>query len=402
MFKKYLLIAVLFVLIGFIPFKSEALSLATRFSGAILLQVESHGEAWYVYPVNLKRYYLKDGNAAYDIMRQFGVGITNADLDKLKNNLTEAKKQSGKIFLQVESHGEAYYINHDGRLYYLRDGAAAYSVMRQLGQGITTKDLSSIPVGDNSSTNTPSDNWSSYEDKKVMVGATSFAIKMVTIDLATPGLQIVTDTGNNEDCIKDCNVKPLADYVQANSGFAAIHGSYFCPSDYADCAAKKGSYYFPVYNSRLSKMINGVQLPWPTTGPFLVFGSNNKPYFFLSTQEFKDVATFEKNYNTKIIAALGNKPALIHNGQNIVGTQELDNKQLTTKGYRGGIGIRGNKAYLVIATSATVVDLAGIMQSLGMEQALNLDGGGSSALYYQGAYKVGPGRNLPNAIIFKK
>ena len=388
MLKKYLLIGIILGVIGFIPLKSEALSLAQRFSGAILLQVDSHGEAWYVYPVNLKRYYLKDGNAAYDIMRKFGVGITNVNLDRIKNSLVEAKKQSGKIFLQVESHGEAYYVNSDGRLYYLKDGVAAYSVMRQLGQGIATKDLSLIPVGDNSSTNpvvTPADSWSSYEEKKVMVGATSFTVKMITIDLAAPGLQIVTDTGNNEDCIKDCQVKPLADYVKASSGFAAIHGSYFCPSDYADCATKKGSYYFPVYNSRLGRMINGVQLPWPTTGPFLVFGSNNKPYFFLSMQEFKDIVTFEKNYSTKIIAAIGNKPALIHDSQNIVSTQELDNKQLTTKGYRGGIGIKGNKAYLVIATSATVVDLAGVMQSLGMEQALNLDGGGSSALYCQGA-----------------
>ena len=58
--------------------------------------------------------------------------------------------------------------------------------------------------------------------------------------------------------------------------------------------------------------------------------------------------------------------------------------------------------FLIIANSATVIDLANIMQALGMEQALNLDGGGSSALYYQGEYKVGPGRQLPNAIIFKK
>jgi len=40
------------------------------------------------------------------------------------------------------------------------------------------------------------------------------------------------------------------------------------------------------------------------------------------------------------------------------------------------------------------------MQSLGAENAMNLDGGGSVAMVYNGSYKVGPGRNLPNAIIF--
>jgi len=46
-------------------------------------------------------------------------------------------------------------------------------------------------------------------------------------------------------------------------------------------------------------------------------------------------------------------------------------------------------------------DLAGIFISLGATDALNLDGGGSVALYENGRYKAGPGRSLPNAIIVK-
>lgn len=52
----------------------------------------------------------------------------------------------------------------------------------------------------------------------------------------------------------------------------------------------------------------------------------------------------------------------------------------------------------MVAKAATVGDLAAIMQTMGVDNGLNLDGGGSSALYY-GGYKVGPGRSLPNAII---
>src|SRR4030042_6163 len=51
--------------------------------GYILLQVQEHGEAWYIYPKTKKRYYLKDGAAAYEIMRYLGLGITNTDLSKL-------------------------------------------------------------------------------------------------------------------------------------------------------------------------------------------------------------------------------------------------------------------------------------------------------------------------------
>lgn len=46
-----------------------------------------------------------------------------------------------------------------------------------------------------------------------------------------------------------------------------------------------------------------------------------------------------------------------------------------------------------------MLDLAHVFKSLGATHALNLDGGGSVALWF-GGYKVGPGRSLPNAVIF--
>jgi len=63
--------------------------------------------------------------------------------------------------------------------------------------------------------------------------------------------------------------------------------------------------------------------------------------------------------------------------------------------------VKGTVVYAVIARGATVPDLASVMEALGVTTALNLDGGGSSALFWNGAYKVGPGRLLPTAIIFK-
>ncbi|MDD4333042.1 MAG: serine protease [Patescibacteria group bacterium] len=121
--------------------------LSEKLSGRILLQVEAHGEAYYVYPKDGKRYYMANGNEAYRIMRYLGVGITNNDLNKIKNDKNFAKKHSGKIFLQVESRGEAYYIDFNGNAHYLKDGAAAYTAMRELGLGITNNNLNKIPEG---------------------------------------------------------------------------------------------------------------------------------------------------------------------------------------------------------------------------------------------------------------
>lgn len=394
MSKKLLLLAIIFLIISSVPIRADAFTLAERFKGYILLQVEANGEAWYVYPNDLKRYYLGRPDDAFAIMRKFGLGATHSFIT---SQTIFPASVSGKILLDVESHGEAYYIYPKDRTkHYLGRPADAFAVMRQLSLGITTTNLSLIPIGE------INNSFFSYENKQIIVGTETFAIKVATVDLTSPNLEIITDTASDNNCDTDCPVKSLADYVSANGGSVAINGSYFCPTDYSSCAATKNYFFYPVYNSRLGKMINENQLKWPTTGPILVFSTDNHPYFFISTQLFKDVVTFENTYGVKIQAAIANKPALIYNSVNIVNTQELDDKQRTVKSYRSGIGIKSNKVYLVVASSATVIDLAGIMESLSMEQALNLDGGGSSALYYQGAYKIGPGRNLPNAIIFKK
>ena len=69
---------------GFDPLGPGAVPADANFvdslKGRILIQVESHGEAWYVNPVDGKRYYMPDGFTAYRIMRFFGLGITNEDL----------------------------------------------------------------------------------------------------------------------------------------------------------------------------------------------------------------------------------------------------------------------------------------------------------------------------------
>ena len=58
-------------------------SLATKLSGRILLQVEKNGEAWYLNPQNQKRYHLGKPNEAFLIMKTFGIGISNEDIKKI-------------------------------------------------------------------------------------------------------------------------------------------------------------------------------------------------------------------------------------------------------------------------------------------------------------------------------
>ncbi len=54
--------------------------------GKILLQVESYGRAWYVNPVDLKRYYIKK---VADDQHAGAIGVSNADLRKIPMNTTQ-------------------------------------------------------------------------------------------------------------------------------------------------------------------------------------------------------------------------------------------------------------------------------------------------------------------------
>lgn len=65
---------------GKMPFDASVLRASL---GHIFIQVETNGEAWYVEPRVKKRYYLGRPNEALAIMREFGLGITNEDLNKI-------------------------------------------------------------------------------------------------------------------------------------------------------------------------------------------------------------------------------------------------------------------------------------------------------------------------------
>lgn len=147
--KHFLTIFSIFLLLVVLPTVGQAGTLTDRLKGYILLQVQSHGEAWYVNPVDSKRYYLKDGAVAYEAMRRFGLGITNTDLTRLLAGDSALRTRlSGRIMLQVQAHGEAYYVcPRDRAVQYIKDGNAAYQIMRQCSLGITNADLAQISIG---------------------------------------------------------------------------------------------------------------------------------------------------------------------------------------------------------------------------------------------------------------
>jgi len=131
---------------------ANAATLAERLSGHILIQVEENGEAWYVEPENDTRYYMGRPSDAFDLMRAFGLGVAHDELMDYMVGRFPARL-SGKIMLDVEWNGEAYYVYPDDlHGYYLGRPADAFQVMRDLGLGITNENLTQIAVGAGSGT----------------------------------------------------------------------------------------------------------------------------------------------------------------------------------------------------------------------------------------------------------
>lgn len=218
--------------------------------------------------------------------------------------------------------------------------------------------------------------------QSVQIDSGSFTVTFISADLSST--RILTDSVSENDCVDTtCPTKPLADYVSSNGGFAGINGSYFCPPDYAQCADKPGSFGTLLFNSRLSKYINSDNNKFSTV-PMFVQTSDHGTRFMGQTVEW--------GRDTGIIGGIANYPLLVSGGQPATSDE-------TGGGGRNFIGVKNGRVYIGRVNGANLSQAAKVLSTLGMENALNLDTGGSTALYYNGSYVFGPGRLLPNAVI---
>lgn len=196
---------ILFILLAsfFLAKDSLASSLPYVMRGMFLIDVDSHGEAWYVDTKNTLRHSLANNIKASEFLKQEGLGISNANLNKIAiavnpqlvnsdkdgdglddklelaigtdpnladtdgdgfpdgleilnhfsplgksrmnidNNLVSLLK--GRILIQVEGKGEAWYVNpKDGLRYYIDGHQGLFKLISVLGQGISNTNLQQI------------------------------------------------------------------------------------------------------------------------------------------------------------------------------------------------------------------------------------------------------------------
>lgn len=105
-----------------------------------------------------------------------------------------------------------------------------------------------------------------------------------------------------------------------------------------------------------------------------------------------------------VVYAVGAGPSLIiNNSITADGSKEgfTEAKINTQRAQRSFIGYREDGRIIMgTVSNASLGELAQICKELNLKSAMNLDGGASSGLMYNGVYKTTPGRKINNALIF--
>ncbi len=224
-----------------------------------------------------------------------------------------------------------------------------------------------------------------YSRQSVSTPNGNFVVDIIAGDIGST--RVVVDTASDGDCGNNCPTLPLSTYVSRSGAYAGINGSFFCPTEYPSCAGKTGSFDLLVMNK--NKVYFNSSNNVYSTNPAVIFGSGFVRFVGQALQWGRD---------TGVDGVLSNFPMLVSGGGVVFSGS--DDPKFGSKGARGFVANKGNTVYIGDVYNATMSDSAVVMKALGMDNAMNLDEGGSTALMFNGSYLAGPGRNIPNAILF--
>lgn len=224
---------------------------------------------------------------------------------------------------------------------------------------------------------------SGYSFQSVKTDSGSFNVAIIAADLNST--RVIVDTASDGTCRDNCPVLPLGTYVSRSGAYAGINGSFFCPQDYPSCAGKINSFDTLLMNK--NKVYFNSENNVYSTVPIAVFGGNWARFMG---------RTLDWGRDTGVDGVIANYPLYVSGG-NVA--HEGASDKFAARGSRTFIANKGNFAYIGIVYGATSGEAAKALKALGMDNAMGLDQGGSTALWFNG-YKAGPGRSIPNAILF--
>ncbi len=280
-----------------------------------------------------------------------------------------------------------------------------------------------------------------YQTTSPIAGAPLKAYYMIA-DLADGDIELKAVSGNGAS-------KTLPQFVQDESEtvFAIINGGFFSGNQNLSLVSHGGVVSAPNIKT-VTRTFNGAATAYhPTRGAFGILNTNqnqpdvawvynvgttNTTYFYTAPNANSGNGTIANAAPEpqptdvfpsgaalwNVTTAIGGSPVLIANGvKQITDSEELIDANNGNKEPRTAVGYTatGKVIFLVVegrnaevSNGATLNELADIMLSLGCQEALNLDGGGSSAMQVLGQNTIRPSdaggilRTTPSAFMLKR
>ena len=159
----------------------------------------------------------------------------------------------------------------------------------------------------------------------------------------------------------------------------------------------------------------GETLSIPAKGYLVYMSDSFTSTNYFATPEVGDTVTMSYTLNKEdpegftldnMESIVSGAPRLVQDGAMITALDAgFEEARFTTMSSpRTAVGVnREGRLLLVSVPSATVQQMRELMLALGCVDAINLDGGGSCAMYYNGSYLATPGRNLTVTLqVFEK
>jgi exopolysaccharide biosynthesis protein len=199
--------------------------------------------------------------------------------------------------------------------------------------------------------------------------------------------------------------EPLASMARRHNALVGINGSYFQ-------AYNAGEHKPPV----MTLITNGKAVFSGNIGTTLGFTAQNGARMDKATDVLSALRAYSFNEDDsttgdsnavsafwpRVQEGIGCGPRLVTDGHitlDLRGEKFTDPKVLVLSTARSAVGLTRDRRLLLVTTSGTIPQLAGIMKALGAYQAMNLDGGASSGLWLRGHYLRSPGRALSNCLL---
>lgn len=197
-------------------------------------------------------------------------------------------------------------------------------------------------------------------------------------------------------------VEPLASIAGRYGAVAAINGSFFDAYDPG-----------PVKRPDNTLISQGNLIEYSQTGTILGFTDDGQWRMdrALDVVHMCGASAAKFSYDdqnayafwSRVTEAIACGPRLVVDGEIELRpwAEEISSPEvLNTRTTRSAVGItRDGHILLVVVDRADLHDMAHVMLNLGAVQAMNLDGGNSSGLWFRGHTSINPGRWLSNALL---